>query len=76
MMFEPSVIHISKAAYAANLAFLRERLRGARLCSVVKGNAYGHGLATFVPMAMEAGVDYFAVYSLSLIHISEPTRPY
>lgn len=62
-MFKPSVIHISKTAYATNLAFLRERLQGARLCSVVKGNAYGHGLATFVPMAMEAGVDYFAVYS-------------
>ncbi|MEZ4807646.1 MAG: alanine racemase [Flavobacteriales bacterium] len=62
-MFEPSVITISRSAFATNLAFIRQRLDGARLCSVVKGNAYGHGISTFVPMAMDAGVDYFAVYS-------------
>ena len=42
---------------------MRKHLGGARLCSVVKGNAYGHGLDPFVPLAMEAGVDYFGVYS-------------
>lgn len=30
--------------------------------SVVKGNAYGHGLETFVPMAEQTGIDYFAVF--------------
>ncbi len=67
-MFEPSVIHIDRSAYANNLAFLRDRLQGARMCSVVKGNAYGHGLSCFVPMAMDAGVDYFAVYSADEAH--------
>lgn len=62
-MFESSVISISKSAYKNNLAFIRKQLNGARLCSVVKGNAYGHGLIPFVPMADEVGVDYFAVYS-------------
>jgi len=62
-MFEPSFIRISRSAYAANLAFVRQGLGDARLCSVVKGNAYGHGIKPFVHMAMEAGVDYFAVYS-------------
>lgn len=62
-MFEPSSIQLSRSAYAANLAFVRERLGAARFCSVVKGNAYGHGIQPFVRMAMDAGVDYFAVYS-------------
>lgn len=62
-MFKSSVITISRSAYANNLSFLRKQLNGSRLCSVVKGNAYGHGLLPFVPMAVEAGVDYFAVYS-------------
>lgn len=34
-----------------------------RLCSIVKGNAYGHGLTEFVQMAMDAGVDYFGVHA-------------
>lgn len=62
-MFEPSSIQLDRSAYAANLAFVRERLGGARFCSVVKGNAYGHGIQPFVQLAMDAGVDYFAVYS-------------
>lgn len=62
-MFEPSTITISRGALRRNLAFLRQRLNGARLCSVVKGNAYGHGLDAFIPLAMEEGVDYFGVYS-------------
>lgn len=62
-MFPPSTIAISRSAFAANLAFIRSQLGGARLCSVVKGNAYGHGIKPFVRMAMDAGVDYFGVYS-------------
>jgi len=62
-MFEPSHITISRSALRNNIAFLRERLGGARLCGVVKGNAYGHGLKPFIPLAMEEGVDYFGVYS-------------
>lgn len=62
-MFEPSFIQLDRTAYTTNLAFVRKALGDARLCSVVKGNAYGHGIKPFVHMAMEAGVDYFAVYS-------------
>lgn len=62
-MFHPSTITIERSAYAANLDFLKRKLNGARMCSVVKGNAYGHGLKPFVSMAMDAGVDYFGVYS-------------
>lgn len=63
-MFETSAIELSTSALQNNLRFIRKRMReGVRLCSVVKGNAYGHGLSVFVQMAMDAGVDYFAVHS-------------
>ncbi len=62
-MFDTSTITLSMKALRTNLAFIRDRLNGARLCSVVKGNAYGHGFDPFIRMAMEAGVDYFAVYA-------------
>ncbi len=62
-MFEPCTITISRSALKNNIDFLRQRLGEARLCSVVKGNAYGHGLKPYIPLAMELGVDYFGVYS-------------
>lgn len=63
-MFETSEIEISASALQSNLKFIRKQLKpGVRFCSVVKGNAYGHGLAEYVQLAMEFGVDYFAVHS-------------
>lgn len=63
-MFESSFIEISKSALVTNLKFMRQRIGPhAKFCSVVKGNAYGHGLVEFVDLSMECGVDYFAVYS-------------
>ncbi len=34
-----------------------------KISSVVKGNAYGHGIKEFVPLAEECGLDHFSVYS-------------
>lgn len=34
-----------------------------KFSSVVKGNAYGHGIEEFVPIAVDAGVDHFSVFS-------------
>jgi len=63
-MFETSEIELSASAYRHNLRFVKRLLKDdVRICSVVKGNAYGHGLSVFVQMAMQAGVDYFAVHS-------------
>lgn len=63
-MFETSEIEISATALQNNLKFIRKQLKpGVRFCSVVKGNAYGHGLAEYVQMAMDLGIDYFAVHS-------------
>ena len=63
-MFETSKIELSKSALKQNLAFIRDRIKpDTKLCCVVKGNAYGHGLGSYVPMAMKLGVKYFAVHS-------------
>lgn len=63
-MFETSSIEINREAYQHNLDFIKSYCgTGVRFCSVVKGNAYGHGIFPFVKMAIELGVDYFAVYS-------------
>ncbi len=71
-MFSPTTISISRSALRNNIDLLRKQLDGARLCSVVKGNAYGHGLDPFTPMAMELGVDYFGVYSADeALHVVE-----
>lgn len=63
-MFESSTIEISRSALTSNLEFIRKQIGHAvKFCSIVKGNAYGHGLNEFVSMAMDAGVTYFGVYS-------------
>ncbi len=63
-MFHGTAIELSTAALRSNLAFIRCLLGPhTRLCTVVKGNAYGHGLDPFAGMAQQLGVDCFAVYS-------------
>lgn len=63
-MFESSVIEISKSALQTNLKFLKQRAGDhVKYCSVVKGNAYGHGLTEFVKLSMECDVNYFGVYA-------------
>lgn len=63
-MFETSVLTINQKAYKKNLRFLRDQMgEKVRFCSIVKGNAYGHGISSFVKMANDCGIDYFGVYS-------------
>jgi alanine racemase len=62
-MNQSSYIEISKSSYKQNLEFIRNLIgEDCRFASVVKGNAYGHGIETFVPMAESMGIDYFAVF--------------
>jgi alanine racemase len=63
-MQHTSYIEISRSAYEHNLAYMKN-LFGDEIVfsSVVKGNAYGHGIDTFVPMAMSCGVNHFSVFS-------------
>lgn len=63
-MFEESHITLSRSAVAHNIQFLRRKVgKKVRISSVVKGNAYGHGIEQFVPLASEAGIDHFAAFS-------------
>ncbi len=62
-MFHNSVIEISKSALANNYKFLKTQFAHSKISSVVKGNAYGHGIEHFVPIAQECGIDHFSVFS-------------
>lgn len=62
-MRQTSHIELSKSALRKNIRYLKKRLtEGVKFVSVVKGNAYGHGIEEFVPMVEECGIDYFAVF--------------
>lgn len=63
-MRQTSRIEISKSALVANVGFIRELLGPeVTFSSVVKGNAYGHGIDTYCPLIREQGVKHFSVFS-------------
>jgi len=63
-MNHPSHIELSRSAYERNLRFLRRQVGPqTRVASVIKGNAYGHGIDVFVPLAEACGVRQFCVFS-------------
>lgn len=65
-MFDTSVIELSRGALKRNFRFMRKRLGPHPTIScVIKGNAYGHGIESFLPMAEECGIGHFSVYSAS-----------
>lgn len=64
MISSSSSIFISKSALENNFDFLRDRLgEDVIISSVVKGNAYGHGINEFVPLAEACGINHFSVFS-------------
>ncbi len=58
-----SVIELSLSALQNNIAFLKKQFENTKISSVVKANAYGHGLKQFLIMAVECGIDHFSVFS-------------
>lgn len=63
-MISSSYIELSKSALRKNIRFLKHQIGpDVKLSSVVKANAYGHGIETFVPLAEQCGVDHFSVFS-------------
>lgn len=63
-MTSTSYIELSSEALKNNIVFLKEIIDpGTRISSVVKGNAYGHGISDFVPLAESLGIDHFSVHS-------------
>ncbi|CAG5080658.1 alanine racemase [Parvicella tangerina] len=59
-----SFIEISRKALKNNIHFINSQMNeGVTLSAVVKADAYGHGISCFVPIAEEAGVRHFSVFS-------------
>jgi len=64
MVRHSSRIELSQAALKQNLNFIRSKIGPETIfSSVVKANAFGHGISAFVPMAEKAGVRHFSVAS-------------
>ncbi|WCM43329.1 alanine racemase [Flavobacterium sp. CBA20B-1] len=67
MLYKPettSWIEISRSALQHNIDFIQKKLPNNTLLSaVVKGNAYGHTIQHYCPLAYECGVRHFSVYS-------------
>ncbi len=63
-MHHSSYIEISKSALKDNLHFIRQQVGPrVKISSVIKGNAYGHGIEEFATLAQACGVDHFSVFS-------------
>ena len=63
-MFHTSHIELSEEAVKNNIEFIKGFLaEGVTFSSVVKGNAYGHGIEFYCPLAYKFGVRHFSVFS-------------
>ncbi|MFD2434823.1 alanine racemase [Mesonia maritima] len=59
-----SIIELNREALANNLKFIRSLIKEkTQLSSVIKGNAYGHGIKQMVPELERLGVNHFSVFS-------------
>lgn len=64
MVKHSSRIELKQSAYKSNINFIRKKIGEKPIfSSVVKANAYGHGIETFVPMAEKCGINHFCVAS-------------
>jgi alanine racemase len=62
-VFHTSFLEISSSALKSNLDFLQRQLGDTPFSAVVKGNAYGHGIAEYVPLLYHHGVRHFSVFN-------------
>ncbi|MEX2586191.1 MAG: alanine racemase [Balneolaceae bacterium] len=61
---DASLIELFRSALEQNLAYIRDGVgEGVTISSVIKANAYGHGIETFLPMAEASGIGHFSVFS-------------
>lgn len=64
MQRHSSRIELSQSALQNNFDFIRRKAgKDTVISSVVKANAYGHGIQEIVPMAEKCGIHHFAVAS-------------
>lgn len=52
---------VSRETFFNNIRYLRRLVAPAKLCVVMKANAYGHGLEALAPVAVEAGADILGI---------------
>lgn len=63
-LFHTAHIELSESALRRNIRFLRGVIGPKTVfSSVIKGNAYGHNIRTFVPLAERCGIRHFSVFS-------------
>ncbi|MEM8522048.1 alanine racemase [Flavobacterium sp. PL12] len=64
-MHTNSIIELSETAYQKNVDFLKKTFgKNVTVSSVVKGNAYGHGIAEFTTIAFNCGINHFSVFDV------------
>lgn len=62
-MKHTSFIELNFKALKRNINYLKKRIgENTIFVSVIKGNAYGHGIEEFLPLVEKCSVDYFAVF--------------
>lgn len=54
-------VNVSPARFAENIHYLRQKVSPAKLCVVMKADAYGHGLEALAPVAASSGADYIGI---------------
>jgi alanine racemase len=55
---------LSQSSLTSNITYIRKKVgKEVKISSVIKANAYGHGIHQFVKMAEKAGINHFAVAS-------------
>lgn len=75
-MFQTSYIELSQSALEENYKFLRSVVDAdTTISTVIKGNAYGHGIVDLVPMAIEAGQTHFSVFSADEARLCREVAP-
>jgi len=75
-MHTNSFIELNPKAYQNNLSFLKKMYgKNVILSSVVKGNAYGHGIEEFVNLANECGVSHFSVFDVAEAQLVKKQLP-
>jgi alanine racemase len=54
-------VRVSRQTFFTNIQMLRDLVAPAKLCVVMKANAYGHGLEALAPVAAEAGANHIGI---------------
>jgi len=63
-MTSTSHLEIDRKAIGSNICFIKALCNDkTEISAVVKGNAYGHGVAEIIPLLEDLGIHHFAVYS-------------